>query len=305
MRLDLLHSAWKFASTKHDGQKYGGPKEGQQIEHIEHIGSVLFEVQSSVKNDSSIDYRKACLGAILHDTLEDTDCTEEEIRWRFGSDVLEIVKALTKNEDLSSKEAMMIDSLERIRKTYREVAIIKMADRISNLYSPPFYWNREKVQAYVKESYLIYKSLSEYSDVLSFRLLTKIEKYEIDFLQNHSKEYQNWKLRFRGNFTCYNLNELLKTLRGKFSPENIRYKSRIIGEEITISTDFSRIWIEGNNLLGQDLFSIQFEEDRFINNIKRLEFLKTLKDILQECTQQLILEYSFETDDDESQEFRI
>ncbi len=37
--IDKLQDAWKLASKLHDGQKYGGPNEGDQVEYINHIGS--------------------------------------------------------------------------------------------------------------------------------------------------------------------------------------------------------------------------------------------------------------------------
>jgi len=41
--IDKLQDAWQLASKLHDGQKYGGAQEGEKVEYINHIGSVVFE----------------------------------------------------------------------------------------------------------------------------------------------------------------------------------------------------------------------------------------------------------------------
>jgi (p)ppGpp synthase/HD superfamily hydrolase len=70
-----------------------------------------------------------------------------------------------------------MDSLKRIKLQPKEVWAVKMADRICNLYAPPFYWNNEKKIAYQKEAQLILSELKEGNSYLAERLQQKIEKY--------------------------------------------------------------------------------------------------------------------------------
>ena len=85
--------------------------------------------------------------------------------------------ALTKNEELESKEEMMLDSLNRIKEQPKEIWAVKMADRICNLYAPPFYWNKERKIKYQKEAQLIHRELKEGNKYLAERLEKKINDY--------------------------------------------------------------------------------------------------------------------------------
>ncbi|TCI85457.1 HD domain-containing protein [Tenacibaculum sp. M341] len=175
--IDKLQDAWQLASKLHDGQKYGGVKEGEKVEYINHIGSVVFEVlnASNISEDFDTDLAMHC--AVLHDTIEDTDFNYNKAKEIFGEQIANGVAALTKNESLSSKKEMMLDSLERIKKQPKEVWAVKMADRICNLYHPPFYWNNDKKEKYIAEATMIYDHLKDGNSYLANRLKNKIENY--------------------------------------------------------------------------------------------------------------------------------
>ena len=71
----------------------------------------------------------------------------------------------------------MRDSLARIRQEPREVWMVKLADRISNLMPPPAHWTKQKCAAYQEEARLILETLGEASPLLARRLGEKIEAY--------------------------------------------------------------------------------------------------------------------------------
>lgn len=175
---DAYILAWDFASHAHQGQTYSGPKEGQRIAYINHIGSVAMEVLWALGSAPEADGNLALQSALLHDVLEDTPCTFEELVALFGKAVAEGVSALTKNTTLPSKKAQMLDSLARIQQQAPEIWIVKMADRISNLQYPAYHWNSEKIRAYHEEALLIYETLKSAHPRLSERLLSKIKIYE-------------------------------------------------------------------------------------------------------------------------------
>ena len=304
MDIDQQQRAWKLASKYHDGQKYGGPIEGQQIEYLEHIGSVLFEVNEAINNDSTIDKRRAVLGAIFHDLLEDTECTKDEIGLHYGTDILEIVKSLTKNGEIGSKYEMMLDSLNRIQKTHREAAIVKLADRISNLYAPPFYWGKEKMESYIIESKLIFERLKSQSEYLSKRLFEKIEKYQIDFIRDHEQDYLLWTLKFGGTLCTDNFASLIDVLKKQYGKDKTYSKIRVFGDQIRISTDDCTLWIEGNEN-GNKVYRISLDEDNFSHNSERFAFFKDLKIVLKEKTENLDLVYYFENNSGLSNDFKL
>lgn len=162
----------------HDGQKYGGAGQDQQIEYLNHIGSVTFEVMTAVTIQKDLDANIAIKCAILHDTLEDTDLTYNDILEKFGPAIANGVQALTKNENIASKREKMTDSLSRIKLQTKEIWAIKMADRISNLQKPPFYWDTAKKKEYMEEARLIHTELNTASKYLADRLEKKIKEYQ-------------------------------------------------------------------------------------------------------------------------------
>lgn len=170
--------AWDFATLAHEGQTYGGKIEGEKIPYINHIGSVLVEIIWTLQNSSKIyDSDLAIQCAILHDVIEDTKYTYHDVCKEFGQNVADGVLALTKNDELASKEEKMLDSLNRIKQQPHEIWIVKIADRITNLYHPPYYWSDEKILAYQIESRMIHMNLHEADALLSTRLMDKIETY--------------------------------------------------------------------------------------------------------------------------------
>lgn len=176
--IDLAMKAWKLSSSHHDGQKYGGEQDGEQIEYLNHIGSVAFEIIHALQYEKEMDANLAVLCAILHDTLEDTELQKEDIQKLFGEEVADGVSALSKNEAMKSKEEKMQDSLNRIKQQPREIAMVKLADRICNLSAPPYYWDEDKKRKYIEEASKIHEQLAYASEYLSNRLLVKIKDYE-------------------------------------------------------------------------------------------------------------------------------
>jgi (p)ppGpp synthase/HD superfamily hydrolase len=71
----------------------------------------------------------------------------------------------------------MADSLERVRKQPKEIWMVKMADRVTNLQPPPKNWTPEKINRYREESIIIHERLQNGSSYLASRLLEKIDHY--------------------------------------------------------------------------------------------------------------------------------
>lgn len=175
---DHYVKAWDFATIAHEGQTYGGPIEGQRIPYINHIGSVAMELICGLNSNASLNGNLAIQCALLHDVIEDTDVDFRTIESIFGLDVAQGVSALSKDESLPTKKDQMLDSLERIKLQPKEVWMVKLGDRITNLSEPPAYWADEKRAAYREEALLIHKELHEANELLSERLLERAESYK-------------------------------------------------------------------------------------------------------------------------------
>jgi (p)ppGpp synthase/HD superfamily hydrolase len=175
--IDDLQDIWQKVSILHNGQTYGGQNKNQKIEYINHIGSVVFEIINASKNTPDFNFDLAIKCAFLHDTIEDTDFPIEDLEKEYGKEVKEGVLALTKNTELE-KQHQMIDSLNRIKQQPKEVWAVKMADRICNLYAPPYFWKEAKKEKYLEEAKIIYEHLKDGNDYLAKRLSEKIEAYK-------------------------------------------------------------------------------------------------------------------------------
>jgi len=167
--------AWNFASVAHQGQLVPGTENP----YINHIGLVAMEAMSAITSTQKINNPDLLIQcALLHDTIEDTDCTYEDLQKAFGSEVAEGVSALTKNSKLSNKDKKMRDSLARIKEQPQEIWMVKLCDRITNLQPPPKHWNQNKIEAYKKEATLILENLGESSQYLANRLQDKMDDYK-------------------------------------------------------------------------------------------------------------------------------
>lgn len=172
---DSVLAAWNFASLAHKDQTIPGT----DIAYINHIGTVAMEVMGAVSSapDGIENPDLAILCALLHDTIEDTEASFDELLERFGQDVADGVQALSKDTALPTKVAQMADSLARIKACPKEVWMVKLADRITNLQPPPAYWTKEKCAAYRDEAIAILGALGEAHALLAQRLQSKIDTY--------------------------------------------------------------------------------------------------------------------------------
>ena len=176
-RIDEIQKIWQLASKLHNGQKYGGYNDGEKVEYINHIGSVVFEILNTIQSTENINSDLALKCAILHDTIEDTTLTYENVNELFGHEVASGVLALTKNDKIEGSTEKMLDSLKRIKEQPVEIWAVKMADRITNLYEPPYYWNDEKKLNYIEEAKIILHELKDGNKYLAERLEIKIKNY--------------------------------------------------------------------------------------------------------------------------------
>ena len=80
--------------------------------------------------------------ALLHDTIEDTETTFDDLKHLFGEDIAKAVQSLSKNKELP-KDKQVPDSLRRIKDLQKEVWAVKLADRITNLQPAPPGWSNQ------------------------------------------------------------------------------------------------------------------------------------------------------------------
>lgn len=120
-----LHNALIFAARAHHGQM----RKGTDIPYIVHPFEVAQILSESGCGNTVI------IAALLHDTLEDTNVTKEEILRLFGGEVLRLVTACSEDKSKSweARKQQTIDEL-RERADY-ETLLVAGADKLSNLRS--------------------------------------------------------------------------------------------------------------------------------------------------------------------------
>ncbi|MBP4138407.1 HD domain-containing protein [Flavobacterium geliluteum] len=166
--------AIKFAAKKHADKNQLIP--GTNLPYVVHLSNVAMEILIAAEKTDKFNSEFAVQVALLHDILEDTATTFDEIADEFGKEIAQAVIALTKNSKIHNEERMS-DSLNRIKELPKEVWAVKLADRITNLQPPPEHWSFEKITAYQKQAVLIHTSLKGGNEYLEKRLWEKILDY--------------------------------------------------------------------------------------------------------------------------------
>ena len=125
--LEIIRSAWHFCLSQHQGQKRASGE--PYIIHPLDVGQILAEM----KMDST-----AIAAGLLHDAVEDTDVSTQDISRRFGPQVAHIVEGVTKLDRIkfANKEDHQAENIRKMllaMVTDIRVVLIKMADRLHNM----------------------------------------------------------------------------------------------------------------------------------------------------------------------------
>ncbi|RLU23176.1 hypothetical protein DMN91_005454 [Ooceraea biroi] len=144
--LALIIKCVNFAAEKHRNQRR---KDVDQTPYINHpLGVANILIQEGKVFDSIV-----ILAAILHDTVEDTDTTFEEIEREFGREVCQVVREVTDDKTLPKAERKRLQ-VQHAPHLSREAKLVKLADKLYNLRdlerSTPIGWTNERVKEYFK-----------------------------------------------------------------------------------------------------------------------------------------------------------
>ena len=202
--MELIDRAVNYANEKHRFQKR---KDGSP--YIIHPLAVA-EVVSEMGLDMD-----AILGSLLHDCIEDTDASHEEIERLFGSTVAELVEGVTKltRANFSSSEQAQMENLRKMFMAMSKdirVVLIKIADRLHNMRTMQ-YQTPEKQVKKCRETMDIYAPLAhrlgmqkikwELEDT-SLRYLAPAEYDEItSYLQAHKEQDESFMRTIQDKIT--------------------------------------------------------------------------------------------------------
>jgi len=215
---DKIIDAYKFANEKHDGvfRKSGEP----YIIHPVAIAQILI--------DNNMDYSTIMAG-LLHDVVEDTDVTIEEIEQRFGSTVAKLVDGVTKINEFKAKAKSFTEkeSMKHLLIAMGDdirVIFIKLADRLHNMKTIEFL-KREKQIRMATETQELFIPIAERIGVRKIRS----ELQSLTFQCLHPDDYKRLKTEMVRKITKRKdqVDAIEKQLQDVLLKNGI--KSRIIG----------------------------------------------------------------------------
>lgn len=245
--LSMVEKAYNFAVEKHDGQKR---KSGEPfVNHPIQVASIIAEMEFDVDS--------VC-AALLHDVVEDTECTREDIVREFGETVALLVDGVTKLDKIpySSKEEQQIETLRKMFFAMAEdirVIVIKLADRLHNMRTMK-YMREERQRAISRETLEVYAPLAhrlgmskikmELED-LSLRYIDPIGYYEIvDNIAQKREEREKY------------IAEIIEILEKKLSELNI--KAHVAGRAKHFYSIYRKMFMQ-NKTIDElyDLFAVR------------------------------------------------
>jgi GTP diphosphokinase / guanosine-3',5'-bis(diphosphate) 3'-diphosphatase len=142
--LALLLKALAFAAHKHRAQRRKDAQASPYINHPIALADVLV-------NEGGVTDVEVLCAALLHDTVEDTATTHEELVDAFGSRIARIVAEVTDDKALSKAERKRLQ-IEHAARLSPEAKRVKLADKICNLRDvasqPPAHWDLPRRREY-------------------------------------------------------------------------------------------------------------------------------------------------------------
>jgi guanosine-3',5'-bis(diphosphate) 3'-pyrophosphohydrolase len=140
----LILRAASFAAHKHRDQRRKDAAASPYINHPLTLASVL-AVEGNVNDAATL------CAALLHDTIEDTDTSADELEREFGAEIRRVVEEVTDDKTLP-KAARKRAQVEHAAHISEKAKLVKLADKIANLRdvatAPPSGWSLERRQEY-------------------------------------------------------------------------------------------------------------------------------------------------------------
>ncbi len=176
----IVEDAIAYAKAKHEGQtrSSGEPYYTHPVEVANILAGMRMDTCSIVT-------------AILHDTIEDTDATFEDIKDKFGKDVAELVDGVSKLTRIESKtiEGKQAENFRKLLLAMSEdirVLIVKLADRLHNMRTIDGIKKPEKQKRIALETLEIYVPLAERIGV--HKIKTELEDLAFSILNTEARD---------------------------------------------------------------------------------------------------------------------
>uniref|UniRef100_A0A914VFA7 Guanosine-3',5'-bis(diphosphate) 3'-pyrophosphohydrolase MESH1 n=1 Tax=Plectus sambesii TaxID=2011161 RepID=A0A914VFA7_9BILA len=168
----LIVRAADFAARKHKDQRRKDPQQTPYINHPLGVARILTE-EGNIFDPATI------AAALLHDTVEDTKTTFDELTEHFGPEVMAIVEEVT-DDKRATKAARKQAQIDKAPHKSHKAKLVKMADKLYNLRdlerATPLGWDRHRVREYFKWAQQVIAGLTGTNDALEQTLKEIIER---------------------------------------------------------------------------------------------------------------------------------
>jgi guanosine-3',5'-bis(diphosphate) 3'-pyrophosphohydrolase len=158
----LILRAIDFAARKHRDQRRKDEGASPYINHPISVSLLLAQI-------GGVTDVEVLSAAILHDTLEDTDTTPEELETAFGLRIRKLVEEVTDDKRLPKAKRKELQ-IAHAAHLSPDAVLIKLGDKISNVldvtHSPPADWNIERRREYLVWAEAVVNNCSRVSNAL-------------------------------------------------------------------------------------------------------------------------------------------
>lgn len=168
----MYEEALEFATKMHSGQVRTG-NNSKPYPYIIHPITVSRYVDQYMGDDFELEKYKTV--AILHDTIEDTDATYDDIKNKFGKKIADLVLSLTNNPEKEEKLGKDVYLSKKMLKLTDKLLTVKLCDRLDNVNSLK-YMNKDFIDKYSHDTIYIMNYLLLYRDLneTHLKLINKI-----------------------------------------------------------------------------------------------------------------------------------
>ena len=222
--IEQVKRAYQYASFLHRDQKR---KSGEP--YIVHPLSVAYILTTFARADMN-----TICAALLHDTIEDTDCTKEDIISNFGEEVYTLVEGVTKIRGVvfSTREEGSIENQGKILNGMAEdirIILIKLADRLHNMRTLE-YKSSDRQKAIAQETLDFYVPIAYYLG--SYRIKNELEDLCFKYIDSEKYHSLGHDLEEYLNDSKSDVEEMVasvqKILMDHHLPSRIHYRTKNI-----------------------------------------------------------------------------
>ncbi len=248
---DMIYIAYRLAKAAHNGQKRMSGEE--YIEHPVQVAYIAAEISMDVQTITA---------ALLHDTIEDTPYTYEDVSILFGKTVADIVDGVTKLAKLqyTTHEEQQVENLRKMFFAMSHdirVVIIKLIDRLHNMRTLEFMRENKQLEK-AKETLEIYSPLAHRLGMSKIK--SELEDLSLKYLDPIAYEEIRTNIKQKKGEREQYVADIIETLEKKLKDINIKFQ--ITGRAKHFYSIFRKMFAQNKSIDEiYDLFAVRIIVD--------------------------------------------